>query len=418
MVGAGVVGLSTAYHIKRLSPGSRVVVVERNPGPGMGDTSKSAAMFRVFFTSRTNLLLAKSSVEFYESLERSGWDLGMRYTGYLFLVSGEEMQRVRRAAEEAEKLGGSYRVVEREELSRSGIRVDLSGDGEAEAMGLPSIELGIFVPRAGSLDPEALVGFYERSFRSLEGEVLYNVEVKRIILGPRSPLGIPGEPFAWQEIEAKGVETSSGLIEARNLVVAAGSWSRRLLEPAGIDPLSNPKKRQLFVIRASSGGLRELLYTKGFNDLGVLPFTILPRGVYVKPEPREQSFWTGLSDDLGRPYGLEEDPRPEEEFYRYSINPVLSMYMPQFANAQPHSMWAGYYDMNPVDGQPVIFKVSNIEVVAGTSGSGIMKADAIGRIASSLALDLEEAELFGGHVMSTRALGLRWRSVEPEGLIL
>jgi len=44
-------------------------------------------------------------------------------------------------------------------------------------------------------------------------------------MGPRRPLEIPGEPFAWQDIEAK------------NIVVAAGAWTRRLLEPIGIDPV-------------------------------------------------------------------------------------------------------------------------------------------------------------------------------------
>jgi glycine/D-amino acid oxidase-like deaminating enzyme len=61
--------------------------------------------------------------------------------------------------------------------------------------------------------------------------------VRRIVLGPRRPLEIPGEPFAWQDIEARGDETDSGYIEAKNIVVAAGAWTRRLLEPIGIDPV-------------------------------------------------------------------------------------------------------------------------------------------------------------------------------------
>jgi glycine/D-amino acid oxidase-like deaminating enzyme len=172
------------------------------------------------------------------------------------------------------------------------------------------------------------------------------------------------------------------------------------LEPIGIDPVVNPKKRRIFVIRASISDLSSLLHMKGYNDLYVMPFTILPRRIYVKPEIREESFWVGLSDDLGGPYALEEDPKPEENFYKYSIYPVLSKYLPQFTGASPASMWAGHYDMNPIDGQPVIFKIGNIEVAAGTSGSGITKADAIGRIASAVALDIDEAELFDGTSLS------------------
>jgi len=44
---------------------------------------------------------------------------------------------------------------------------------------------------------------------------------------------------------------------------------------------------------------------KCYNDLYVMPFTILPRKIYVKPEIREESFWVGLSDNLGRHYAIE-----------------------------------------------------------------------------------------------------------------
>ena len=41
-------------------------------------------------------------------------------------------------------------------------------------MGIPDIDSGIYVPRAGTPDPDPLVKFYEDSYRSLGGEVIYN----------------------------------------------------------------------------------------------------------------------------------------------------------------------------------------------------------------------------------------------------
>jgi len=100
VIGEGVVSLSTAHYIKKNSPKSRVVVVDKNPGSGMGDTSRSAAMFKVFFSSRVNVMITKSSVEFYKHVERSlGRDLGIRCLGYLFLVDVEELERMRPALE-------------------------------------------------------------------------------------------------------------------------------------------------------------------------------------------------------------------------------------------------------------------------------------------------------------------------------
>jgi glycine/D-amino acid oxidase-like deaminating enzyme len=66
----------------------------------------------------------------------------------------------------------------------------------------------------------------------------------------------------------------------------------------------------------------------------------------------------------------------------------------------------------------VIFKVGNIMVAAGTSGSGIMKADSIGRIASAVALEIDEAELFGGIRIRTEVFGLNRKDIERERIIL
>ncbi|MEM0457676.1 MAG: FAD-dependent oxidoreductase, partial [Sulfolobales archaeon] len=115
---------------------------------------------------------------------------------------------------------------------------------------------------------------------------------------------------------------------------------------------------------------------------------------------------------------LEEDPVPEDDFYRYSIYPVLSTYLPAFRDVIYETAWSGHYDINPIDGQPIIDRFSNIIISVGTSGSGIMKSDAIGRITASLALELKEAELYGGIRISTDVYKLRERKIEPERLIL
>ena len=51
IVGAGVVGAATAYHLKRLSPDSRVLLLDRENRVGAGNTAKSAALYRNIFSS-------------------------------------------------------------------------------------------------------------------------------------------------------------------------------------------------------------------------------------------------------------------------------------------------------------------------------------------------------------------------------
>ena len=72
VIGAGIVGLASAYHILRQRPGVDLVVVERLAGPGLGDTAKSAAAFRDMFSSRVNRELSQGSIAFYEKLEAAG----------------------------------------------------------------------------------------------------------------------------------------------------------------------------------------------------------------------------------------------------------------------------------------------------------------------------------------------------------
>ncbi|MET1101633.1 MAG: FAD-binding oxidoreductase [Pyrodictiaceae archaeon] len=419
IVGAGIVGLSTAYHILRRDPGKKIVLVDKAPGLGGGDSGRSAAAFRAFFYSRTNLLLAHSSIEFYRHIqEEEKFDLGMMFVGYLFVFEEEKYKTISRVLTELRRRGLEYYEYEPEDLEKLlGLRRSLAGDEEAEAMGLKDPYRGVYVPLAGVLRPERLLDYYAQNIRKMGGEILFNTTVKGFIIEPKKALGIPGEPFPWQEAEVKGVVTDKGEIRAEKIIVAAGAWTHKLLDPIGIDCHSKPKKRQIFTIPADTPELERLLYVKGMNKYNVMPFLILPRGVYVRPEPHERRFWVGLSDELGRPFKLEEDPQPEERFYLYGIYPVLHKYLPQFKDMRPSSMWAGHYDIS-LDGQPVIFEEYSLIVSAGTSGSGIMKADAIGRITAALYFGEKEVELYTGEGFRVSDLSLKNRRVEPELLII
>ena len=422
IVGAGIVGLATAYHLSRMSPDSRILVVDKASGPGAGDTSKSAAAFRVFFTSRTNMALAATSVAFYGDVQESGFDLGLRWVGYLFVADKHRMEQMKPALREADRRGLEYQLVDPGTLEeRLGIRVEVEGSEEAEILGARDVEAGVYIPRAGTLMADRLVAYYYERAREAGVSFAFDSPVREFILEPRRPLGIEGEPFPWQDARVSGVVVEGGreYRARRKVIVAAGAWTPYLLEPIGVDSFTRPKKRQIFVVKAETPEQRKTLYAEGFNRYGVAPMIILPNMAYLRPAPEEESFWTGYSDELGRPYQLEEPPVAEEQFYTYTIHPLVSVYLPQFEGSTPKSMWAGHYDISP-DGQPVVFEAydSDLIVSAGTSGSGIMKADALGRITASLALGLEEAELYGGETFRVSWLSLTDRRVEKEKLII
>lgn len=422
IVGAGIVGLTTALYLSEWDEGSRILVVDKGPGPATGDTSKSAAAFRVFFTSRINIYLARSSVTMYEDIQRKGFDLSLRRLGYLFMTDKKWLEKLRQGLKLADSLGLEYKILDPGELKEKlGVRVEVEGTEEAEILGARDIVAGILIPQAGTLMPDKLASYYYERTRNNGVLYAFDTKVRSFIIEPRKPIGIEGEPLPWQDKRVAGIIAENGgeYRARKKVIVAAGAWTPYLLEPIGVDSFSRPKKRQIFVLRAETSEQRRVLFAKGLNDYGVAPMTILPSKAYMRPAPEEEAFWTGYSDDLGRPYTLEEDPVAEERFYTYTIHPLISVYFPQFEGTQPYSMWAGHYDISP-DKQPVVFEEdgSDLVVAAGTSGSGILKADAIGRIAAATALGWDTVELYDGTLFHTKWLGYRERHVDREYLVI
>jgi glycine/D-amino acid oxidase-like deaminating enzyme len=421
IVGAGIFGLATAYHIKKLKPQDKILVVDQLSAAGQGNTAKSAAMFRCFFYSRTNLTLVDTSVEFYRYLfEKLGVDLKLKWTGYLWLFSDQDYKDVEPVLKSMAERGLEYKIYDEKELAEKlKMNTHVSGDEEAQMMGLPDANVGILVPKAGSIDIDELVKFYETEFKKMGGEIQYNTRTESTIVEPETSLGIPDEPYFWQKPHASGVKTNKGTITAKKTIIAAGTWSSSILDQVGIDIPSKPIKRQLFSVRANTEPLKQLLHAKGFTKEGCMPFTILPKPrVYIKPALEEEAFWFSYGDHFPRTFKLEDDPQPEENYYKYGIYQVATKYLPQFIDCQPNSSWAGQYALNTQDGQPVIFEENDVIVVGSCSGSGNMKADAIGRIAATLYAGKEHALLHGEKEFRVSDLSMKKRNVEPEKLII
>ena len=419
IVGAGVIGLSTAYHIKRLNPRSRVLVIDKFNAAGQGSTAKSMSAFRCLFSSPINYVLSDSSVDFYNHVQKElGVDLKLFFVGYLWLLSKDDFVELVPILKELAAKSLKYGEYEAEELARRlGLVTRLRGDEEAELMGLKDVYKGVFIPKAGIIDADCVVKFYEEEFMRLGGEIRYGVKVEDLIVEACQPLGIVGEPFFWQESRVSGVKTNSGIIKAKKTILAAGAWIPQLLDNVGIECFIKPKKRQVFAVEAKNPLLRQLLFTQGFNSVGCIPFTILPKPrVLIRPFPTEGVFWLSYADDFPRAFKLEEDPQPEKNFYQYGIYQVLVKYFPQFRDCRPYSAFAGLYEINTLDGHPVIFEEKDLIVVGGASGSGIMKADAIGRIAAALYNGEKYAPLYGGRKFKVSDLSIKKRCVESEKL--
>jgi len=421
IVGAGIIGLSCAYHIKSKNPDLQVMVLDKAAAAGQGDTAKSAGAFRNVFTSEVNRLLADTSIDFYHHVQRDlGFNLDLHFVGYLWLLTEQEFERLEGLLDSVRREGVEVKIWDRENLREmiEGINMEFAGDDEeAGIIRLGNIFKGMQGVKCGTVSADLVVNFYEQEFKKIGGSVKYNTKVESLLLEPTSKLGIPGEPLLWQNKRVVGVKTNAGTMLAETTVVTAGRWSNQLLDGVGIDARIKPKKRQIFSLRSPK--IEALLNTKGFNEHNLMPFTILPRaGVLMRPEPAERGFWIGAADELGRPFMFEEDPQAERDYYTYSIYPILSKYFPQFRDVAPTNMWAGQYDINTLDANPYVFEEAGTILAVGLSGSGIMKADAVGRIVAALYARNEYAELHGGRKIKVSRLGVAERNVGVERFVL
>ncbi len=416
VVGAGIFGLAAAYHYAKKSRGEKILVIDSLSGPGQGNTAKSVGGFRKgLFTSNMNRILSESTTSFFMDLQAGGYDLGLSQVGYLVLLDNQSYEKYIDLIRPIQSRGYA-KLLSTEELSDKipFINLKFSGDEEAELLGLRDFSAAIYSPLSGYIDVEKLIKYYYEELVRIGVEFLFNTKVEKLLLKPVNSIGHPREPLVWQTKKFTGVETTIGIIESDKIVLSTGAWINELLDPIGIDAHVKPKKRQIFSL-LSSGGLEQFFNVDGLNSFNTLPMTFIPRGPFIVPRIRDRNLWVGLSDEIGRPWKIDE--KPEEHFYYDNIYPLLSKIFPLLIGARPTSMWAGCYSINTIDENPIIFKELNLVVATGGSGSGVMKSDAVGRIVAALLNDKPIAELYGGEKIDVNSLGIRGRKAEPEILV-
>src|SRR4051794_25907206 len=166
IVGAGVIGCSVAFHLVRMGQHG-VRILEREPLPGAGSTSKANGGIRAQFTTGVNIAMSLASMEILDALAPEIGDPPVyEKAGYLF-VTGDE---VKLRAMESAAAWQRERGVAVEVLDERGVR--------AKAPWLAGrIEGGTFGARDGFIDPGALCNFFLREATRAGAEIRYGAEV-------------------------------------------------------------------------------------------------------------------------------------------------------------------------------------------------------------------------------------------------
>ncbi|MEU6104830.1 L-2-hydroxyglutarate oxidase [Streptomyces flaveolus] len=208
VIGGGIVGLSTAYAITRTAPGTRVTVLEKEPGPARHQTGRNSGVIHSGIYYRPGSLKARYAVRGAAEMVKFCAEYGIDHavTGKLIVATDRaELPRLHALVQRGRENGIPVR-----ELGSAQIH-----EYEPEVRGLAAIHVGT----TGVCD---YVGVARQLSRASGAEIRYGAEVLRI--DRRPDLGV-------------AVRTRTGdVIRARVLVNCAGLHCDEVARMTGDDP--------------------------------------------------------------------------------------------------------------------------------------------------------------------------------------
>ena len=343
VIGAGINGLATALQLARRKAG-QIVVLERRQ-IGAGATGKSGALVRQHYTNVFEALLTKHSLPtFVNWADEIGYgDPRFRQPGFLRLVSPADEQRLRRNVEAMREVGIETWVVTPAEVH------------ELEPLlNVDDLSAAAFEPEAGYADPNATMYGLAEAAMAAGVEIHLQTEATRLL--------VDGDRIA-------GVESSRGRVAAGQVLVAAGAWADRLLDPIGVELGMTPYKSQVVLFRWP-------LEMDQSRPHRVVIDTI--HGSWLRPEGDALTL-------IGIEFpDRQADPDNFPEFppvgYIKAARTALAARFPVFEKATMRGGWTGMYMMS-ADHHPIIGAVDDIAglfLMAGDSGSSFKTAPATG----------------------------------------
>ncbi|MFE2266876.1 L-2-hydroxyglutarate oxidase [Streptomyces griseosporeus] len=208
VVGGGIVGLSTAYAITRAAPGTRVTVLEKEPGPARHQTGRNSGVIHSGIYYRPGSLKARYAVRGAAEMVKFCAEYGIAHavTGKLIVATGrDELPRLHALVQRGRENGIPVR-----ELGAAQI-----AEYEPEVRGLAAIHVGT----TGICDYTAVA----RQLAEASGaDIRYGARVVRVDRRPERGVAVR--------------LADGGIVRARVLVNCAGLYCDEIARLTGDDP--------------------------------------------------------------------------------------------------------------------------------------------------------------------------------------
>jgi sarcosine oxidase, subunit beta len=379
VVGAGVAGASTAFHLSRLGAGDVLVVDRGTAGSGM--SSRSSAMIRMHYTFRPEVELAVRSDRMFASwTELTGRPAFVRRTGFArFVLPGEE------------------------DALRANVAMQRDCGARAEV--LPAADFAALAPGFRTDDLTVVAWEPDGGYGDgalVAGDLLAAARERGVRYRPHTP----ALALLREGDRVTGIQTPDGPEHAGVVVAAAGVWSPALLASIGVDLPIETEFHQVAVLRHAPGqgtpvacidsttqsyfrpeaGGGMTLVGSFTGPRGVDPDRVAPpdevpragaprpgatqRGALGAPEYTQSTALTGSGGGEGL----------------VGLVGAAARRVPGLGDAGIVRGITGVYDMTP-DGRPMLGELpdlSGLVLAAGFSGTGFKISPAVGEAVAAL----------------------------------
>ncbi|MDR3164387.1 MAG: FAD-binding oxidoreductase [Synergistaceae bacterium] len=318
VIGGGMMGMATAYYLKRIGVND-VVLVEENT-PASGSTGRCAASFRAQWGGALNITLGKACIDRFEHLAEHldiNLDIQLYQNGYLLVAYTEsQFEQFKKNVELQNSMGVPSKLL-----------------NHAEALEIcPGIEIGdavgfSYYKRDGHADPMITNFAYYEAARRI------GVRVEKFTKATGFKVGFG---------HVKGVVTNKGEVDTDIVVNAAGPWAGRVGALAG---LNIPVK----------GERHELMATEPV-DFGVCPTMLMSfePDYYIFQRPHG-SILAGCGPSRYRAEAAPFDDYALGASWNFMEHMAghVNKLIPRARELRVVRQWSGMYDITP-DLQPVI----------------------------------------------------------------
>jgi len=338
VIGGGVIGCSTAYHLARM--GTKEVVVVEMGEVGSGSSGKSASMLSLQFChDELSIRMAKYSYAKYMQFEEEmGVPIDFKKIGWLSLATMESAESLHKKAKLLQSLDVQTEILEPDEIKRRYPEIHTQ-----------DLALGTWGPDDGPFDPHMIMwGYIKRASE----------------MGARLCQGVHAKGIEVQHGQVEGVYTDKGFISTKVVVNAGGPWATELGSWMGVE---------IPIIHLA----RSIWVTKPFPD-------IPSRSPFVEDVTAE---WYYRPEGVGILIGMGTVPtdRLDIQISQTLMSEMIDVAIhrvPVLEKASVSTSWTGIRPVT-LDDHPILGPVPFIKgffLNCGWGGTGIIQAPIAGQL--------------------------------------